>query len=173
VTTGWPETVERVAEFLRSSGAEARLEEFDEGTPTAEDAARAAGCTADQIVKTVVLVADGNAVVALVPGDRRADTKKIAHAVGAGKARIASAEEVEQSTGFAPGAVAPFPLPQVQRVVAERTLLTHDVVWVGAGSSRHMAAVSPRELLRLARAEPMDVVQETAYDSPPPDPGGS
>ena len=111
-------------------------------------------------------------VVALVPGDRRADQSKVARAVGAGKARIASADEVEASTGFTPGAVSPFPLPQVQRVLAERTLLAHDVVWVGAGSSRHMAAVAPRELLRLARAEPMDVVQETAYDSPPPNPGG-
>lgn len=171
MTTSWPEPVERVADFLRQSGAEARIEEFEEGTPTAADAARAAGCGVDQIVKTVVLVAEGTAVVALVPGDRRADTKKIAAAVGARKARIASADEVERSTGFTPGGVAPFPLPQVRRIVAERTLLTHDLVWVGAGSERHMAAVQPRELLRLARAEPEDVVQESAPDRPL-DPGG-
>ena len=171
--TAWPETVERVADVLRRAGAEARLEEFEDGTPTAADAARAAGCRPEQIVKSVVLVADGRPIVALVPGDRRADTAKIARAAGARKARIASAEEVVEATGFVPGAVAPFPLPRVERVLAERTLLAHPVVWIGAGSPRHLAAIAPRELLRLARAEAVDVVQESAYDSSSPDPGGS
>src|SRR5262249_22140754 len=45
----WPEPVERVARFLREAGAEARVEEFPAGTPTAEDAARAVGCELAQI----------------------------------------------------------------------------------------------------------------------------
>jgi prolyl-tRNA editing enzyme YbaK/EbsC (Cys-tRNA(Pro) deacylase) len=172
VSTAWPESVERVAEVLRRAGVEARLEEFPDGTPTVVDAARAAGCEAAQIVKTLVLVADGRPVVALVPGDRRGDTDKIAAAVGAGSARVAKRDELEAATGFEPGAVAPFPLPGIERVVADRTLLAHPVVWIGAGSPRHVAAVAPRELFRLARAESVDVVEESAYDSSP-EPGGS
>ena len=38
----WPEPVERVAAFLRQGGVEGRIEEFQAGTTTAEDAARAA-----------------------------------------------------------------------------------------------------------------------------------
>ena len=163
----WPEPVERVAAFLREAGAEARLEEFGSGTPTAQAAARAAGCTPDRIVKSIVLVCDGEAVIALVPGDRRADTSKIAHAVGAVSARIARADEVERATGFAPGGVAPFPLPRVERVFIDQTLLAHDLVWVGAGSDSHMAAVRPVELVRLTRARPLDAVQEPPYHSAP------
>ena len=37
------------------------------------------------------------------------------------------------------------------------------VLWVGAGSERHMAALSPTELLRLSRARPMDVVEQAPY----------
>ena len=40
----WPEPVERVSSFLRDSGAEARIQEFADGTPTAADAAAAVGC---------------------------------------------------------------------------------------------------------------------------------
>ena len=54
----WPEPVERVSSFLRESGAEARIQEFPEGTPTAQDAAAAVGCDLDQIVKSLVLVCD-------------------------------------------------------------------------------------------------------------------
>lgn len=161
----WPEPVERVAAYLREAGADARLEEFEASAATAEEAARAAGCTLEQIVKSIVVLCDGRPVVALVPGDRRADLGKIALAAGAVEARIARAGEVEQATGFAPGAVAPFPLPGVDRVLIDQSLLSHPVVWVGAGSPTHMAAVGPGDLVRLARAQPMDAVEDSTYHS--------
>jgi prolyl-tRNA editing enzyme YbaK/EbsC (Cys-tRNA(Pro) deacylase) len=158
--SSWPEPVERVAEFLRRNAAEARIEEFPEGTPTAVDAAKAAGCKLSQIVKSLVFSCDGRAfVVVMVPGDRRADSTKVAEAAGCGVVRIATAEEVEQATGFAAGAVAPFPLPQVARVFVDRGLLTHKRVWIGAGSPNHMATLAPPDLVRLARAQPMDAVE--------------
>jgi prolyl-tRNA editing enzyme YbaK/EbsC (Cys-tRNA(Pro) deacylase) len=168
VQTSWPEPVERVAAFLRKAGAEARLEEFESETPTARAAAEAAGCSLDQIVKSILVVADGRPVLAMIPGDRRADLDKIARAAGATAARIARGDEVEPATGFAPGAVAPFPLPTtVERVFVDHTLLTHELVWIGAGSPLHLVSIRPPELLRLSRAESIDAVQEAAYHSAP------
>jgi Cys-tRNA(Pro) deacylase len=155
----WPEAVERVSGFLRQSGVEARIEEFPAGTPTAADAARAVGSKLGQIVKSLVFDCDGRWVVVLVPGDRRADLDKIAEAVGAKKARIAKPDEVERATGFVAGAVAPFPLPNVDRVYVDRGLLAHKRVWIGAGSPRHMAVIAPGDMIRLARAQPMDAVE--------------
>jgi Cys-tRNA(Pro) deacylase len=157
----WPERVERVASWLRETGAEARLEQFATETPTAAAAADAVGCTLGQIVKSLVLVCDGAHVVVLVPGDRKADTGKIARLVDARKARVAKAEEVVAATGFEPGAVAPFPLERVSAVLVERTLLRHRTVWVGGGSDRHMVALPPTELVRLTRGRVEDVVLES------------
>lgn len=157
--TEWPEPVARVASFLRDAGAEARLEEFAVGTPTARDAAEAVGCDLGQIVKSLVLECDGRPVLVLVPGDRRADPAKVARAIGCASASVARPEAVEAATGFPPGAVAPFPVPNVDRVLVERTLLSHDMVWIGAGSVRHMAGLAPSELVRVARAVPIDAVQ--------------
>ncbi len=164
----WPEPVERVSSYLRESGAEARIHEFPEGTPTAVDAARAVGCGVEQIVKSLVLVCDERLVVALVPGDRRGDTGKIGAAVGASSVRVAKAGEVEEATGFAPGAVAPFPLPKVHDVLIERELFRHHLVWAGAGSPRHVVGMAPGELARVAQARPMDVVTDETYDSTRP-----
>ena len=122
-TRTWPEPVQRVTAYLREAGAEVRVEEFAEGTPTA-------------------------------------DAAKIAQAAGSPFARIAGTEEVNDATGFEPGAVAPFPLPRVATVFIERTLLAQPVLWIGAGSSNHMASLTPTELLRLSRARPMDAVDE-------------
>lgn len=153
----WPEPVERVSTVLREAGAEARVEEFASGTPTAEDAANAVGCDLSQIVKSVVFDCDGRAVLVMVPGDRRADREKVAAAVGAGKARVAGAERVEQATGYPPGGVAPFALRAVDRVLIDTRLLASSTLWVGAGSERHMAGLPPTELVRVARAEQFDV----------------
>jgi prolyl-tRNA editing enzyme YbaK/EbsC (Cys-tRNA(Pro) deacylase) len=168
VVGAWPEPVERVSSFLRESGAEARIQEFPEGTPTAQAAAEAAGCELAQIVKSLVFMCDEKAVVALVPGDRRCDPYKVAAAVDASAARVAKLPEVEAVTGFGPGGVAPFPLPNVRAVLMERSFFQHGIVWAGAGSPHHMVGMSPTELGRLARAQPMDVVAAETYDSSKP-----
>ena len=156
--TDWPPEVERVSSFLRESGAEARIEEFAVETATAAAAAQAVGCDVSEIVKSLILLCDERPVLALVPGDRRGDTGKIARAAGATQARVAHAREVPALTGFAPGAVAPFPLEHVERALIERVLLAHDEVWVGAGSTRHMAVLPTRELVRLTKAAPADLI---------------
>jgi Cys-tRNA(Pro) deacylase len=154
----WPEPVQRVGVALCQARIESHIEEFAEGTPTAEAAAEAIGCELAQIVKSLVFVCDDRYVVALVPGDRRADVAKVAALAGAARARVADVGQVEEATGFVPGAVAPFPLPRVERVLADRSLLTHATVWIGAGSPRHMASLSPTDLIRVARARTVDLV---------------
>jgi prolyl-tRNA editing enzyme YbaK/EbsC (Cys-tRNA(Pro) deacylase) len=165
VVGAWPEPVERVSSFLRESGVEARIHEFPDGTASAQDAADAVGCELGQIVKSLVFVCDEQPVVALVPGDRRGDPDKVARAVDASAARVARAQEVEDATGFAPGAVAPFPLPKIATVLMDRALYHHDIVWAGAGSHEHVMGISPADLGRLARVRPMDVAAEQIYDS--------
>jgi prolyl-tRNA editing enzyme YbaK/EbsC (Cys-tRNA(Pro) deacylase) len=156
----WPEPVQRVSTALREAGAEARVEEFPTGTPTAEDAARAVGCELGQIVKSLLFDCDGRAVLVLVPGDRRADSAKVAALTGARRARVAGPAQVEEATGYAPGAVAPFPLRSVDGVLIERSLLGEGLLWVGAGSTRHMAGLPPTELVRVSRAQPVDVAAD-------------
>ncbi|TML64403.1 MAG: YbaK/EbsC family protein [Actinobacteria bacterium] len=162
----WPEPVERVASFLRDSGAEARIEEFAVATPTAVDAARAAGCELAQIAKAVVFDCGDRFVVALTPGDRRADAGKVASAAEAARAKVARPAQVVEATGFEPGAVAPFPLPGVAATFIDQMLLTQDKVWVGAGSPSHLAALAPAELVRLTHARAGDLVERL------PEPGG-
>jgi prolyl-tRNA editing enzyme YbaK/EbsC (Cys-tRNA(Pro) deacylase) len=50
-------------------------------------------------------------------------------------------------------------LPHVHAVFIDRSLLQHRLVWIGAGSPRHMAALPPPELVRLAQAKPVDAVE--------------
>jgi Cys-tRNA(Pro) deacylase len=156
----WPDPVIRVSRALREAGAEARLEEFQTATPTAEDAARAIGCELRQIVKSLLFECDGRPVLVLVPGDRRADARKVATLTGTERARVAGPAQVEEATGYAPGAVAPFALRRVERVLIDKSLLGEGLLWIGAGSTRHMAGLPATELVRVSRAKPVDVAED-------------
>jgi prolyl-tRNA editing enzyme YbaK/EbsC (Cys-tRNA(Pro) deacylase) len=156
----WPEPVKRVTAYLSQAGAEVRVEEFPAGTKTAQDAADAVGCKLGEIVKSLLFECDGRPVLALIPGDKRADTAKVAAAAGATSAKTASAERVRELTGVDPGAVSPVPPPDVARVLVDIRLLLPDAVWIGAGSPKHVACLTPAELVRLSGAEQLDLVAD-------------
>jgi Cys-tRNA(Pro) deacylase len=153
----WPEPVERVASVLRGAGVDSRIEEFPAGTKTARDAAEAIGCELSQIVKTLVVVADGAFLLVLIPGDERLDERAVAAAVPARDVRIATAPEVVQATGFDPGGVAPFPQGASAGALIERSLFRHQIVWIGAGTAQHVAGLAPGELARLANARTVEL----------------
>jgi Cys-tRNA(Pro) deacylase len=153
----WPEPVERVSGVLRAAAVDARVEQFDEGTPTARDAAKAIACELSQIVKTLVFVADDAFVLALVPGDRRADEGAVARATGASSVRVAKADEVVRATGFEPGGVAPFPQREVSQTLIDSSFFAHTIIWIGAGTPHHLASLPPTDLARLAGARTFDL----------------
>jgi prolyl-tRNA editing enzyme YbaK/EbsC (Cys-tRNA(Pro) deacylase) len=160
MSSRWPEAVERVVCVLREAKVEARVEEFREGAHTADAAAQATGAPLAQIVKSLVFSCDGRAIVVMVPGDRRADAIKVGRAAGCERVKSAGPDAVAEATGFPAGGVAPFPLPRIETVLIDRSLLLHEVVWIGAGSDRHMAAVAPSDLVRLSRARAVDAVAD-------------
>jgi len=148
----WPEPVARVAEVLRHAGIDARVEEFPEGTPTAGAAAKAVGASRAQIVKSLVFVCDGLVgVIALA----------YPHRTFVEVAAIFSFFLVIKGTfdivvAFMSRSVSSLwwlgLIAGVAQVLLAGELLVHDRVWIGAGSERHMAGISPLDLLRLTNA---------------------
>jgi prolyl-tRNA editing enzyme YbaK/EbsC (Cys-tRNA(Pro) deacylase) len=43
------------------------------------------------------------------------------------------------------------------KVLLERELLRHPLVWAGAGSTNHMVGLSPLDIARVTRAEVTDL----------------
>jgi prolyl-tRNA editing enzyme YbaK/EbsC (Cys-tRNA(Pro) deacylase) len=44
-------------------------------------------------------------------------------------------------------------------VLIDRSLLAHELVWIGAGSDRHMAGIAPADLVRLTNAQSHDLAE--------------
>jgi prolyl-tRNA editing enzyme YbaK/EbsC (Cys-tRNA(Pro) deacylase) len=139
--------VARVIRAAGDAGLPISVQRFPEGTRTADDAARAVGCEVGQIVKSLVFVADEDAVVALVSGADRLDPERLRLALGATSVRRANGDEVRNATGYAIGGVPPLGHARALRVLMDRHLLDHDLVWAAAGLPDAVFATQPAALL--------------------------
>ena len=151
--------VARVTDAARAAGVDISVERFPEGTRTAADAALAVGCDVGQIVKSLVFVADGRPVVALVSGAHRVDLGRLADSLGAAEARRADGDEARAATGFAIGGVPPFGHSGEVTVLVDRALLAHERVWAAAGLPDAVFAIAPDELVRASGGTVADIAE--------------
>jgi Cys-tRNA(Pro) deacylase len=149
--------VARVVAAAAEKGLELNVRRFPEGTRSAADAARAVGCQVGQIVKSLVFVADGSPVVALVSGAHQLDTARLAAELAASDVRRATGDEAREATGYAIGGVPPLGHATAVPVLIDRHLLEHDVVWAAAGLPDAVFAVDPRALAAAAAAREADL----------------
>ena len=147
-----PEASRRLLEAVPGLDTEIRF--FPDGTKTAADAAKAIGCPVSAIVKSLVFVVitgeKEESVVALVPGDLRLDTDKLANVTGADHSRKASLDEVRQATGYAAGGTPPFGHVNTLRVFADESLTRNDPVWAAGGTPTTVFPISVADLDLLA-----------------------
>ena len=165
MTDDLPRAAAAVVTAGRSHGLELDVREFPEGTRTAADAARAVGCHVDQIVKSLVFVADTDPVLVLTSGGHRVDVVKVGKERSAAIVRKADAEEVRAATGYAIGGTPPFGHARELAVLIDRDLTGFEVVWAAAGTPRHVFPIAPADLLRATGGQVADVV--LVEDVPP------
>ena len=153
----YPETeMSRFEAWLADSGVGIAVKQFPAGTRTAVDAANAIGCEVGQIVKSLVFVAAGRPVVALVSGANRLDESLLASVAGAPVAK-ADAGTARTATGYSIGGVPPFGHATDVPVFMDRDLLGHSVVWAAAGRPDSVFEIAPQRLLELSHAEVADL----------------
>lgn len=161
MTTAHP----RFAAALEESGLGevlVRVRSFPEATRTAAEAAAAIGCELSRICKSLVFAADGVPVLVLMDGASRVDVERVRWELGVRKVTRADAGVVRDTTGYAIGGVPPFGHRTRTRVLADRSLLAHDVVWAAAGTPYSVFPIEPEALVAHAGATLVDVRERTA-----------
>lgn len=152
----------RAAEFEQRAreeyGFDVDVQEFPEGTKTAQDAANAIGCDVAQIASSIVFVAD-TTVVVVTSGANRVDTRKLATLRGVHEARMAEPDEVREATGYAIGGVPPFCHDESLPVYMDETLTDYETVWAAAGTPEAVFPIEPADLVEYADAEVVDVAE--------------
>jgi len=155
----------RFAEALRELGLDelnGQIRRFPDATRTAAEAAAAIGCELSQICKSLIFAADGLPVLVLMDGASRVDVELVRRELGVERVSRAKADVVRETTGYAIGGVPPFGHRTRTRVLADRSLLEHDLVWAAAGNPHAVFPMEPKELVAHAGATVVDVRERTS-----------
>ena len=146
----------RFESWLATTDFRVTVKEFPQGTRTAVEAAAAVGCGVGQIVKSLVFVAGGKPVVALVSGANRLDEKRLAAVAGVPVVK-ADAQTARSATGYAIGGVPPFGHAGDLPVFMDRDLLGYSFVWAAAGRPDAVFEIEPQRLRELSNAVVVDL----------------
>ncbi len=154
-----PDATNRFLDAVSAIGFAIVPQVFSAGTRTSADAARAVGCELSAIAKSLVFMADDEAVLVLMPGDKRVDTVKLAVWCGVASTRRATLDEARQHTGYAAGGTPAFGLATDLRAFADVGLRRHTDVWSAAGAPTTLYRIAVSDLISASGANWADLAE--------------
>lgn len=137
--------------FLRQKGVWFRIVQKSSTVHTA-DASKVTGISLGRITKSLVFMADGQPILAVVPGDRKVDSRKLGKVVGAQKVELVPFEEAEKFSGYPPGGTSPVYHVNIDRVVFDSLLMHFETIYGGGGARDRLLEMKVRDVLSLSNA---------------------
>lgn len=150
---------ERVQIALEAAGLGVSVVRLQESARTAQLAADALDTALGSIVKSLLFLADGEPVLVLVAGDRRADPVKLKKLLDARRVMIADAERVRSETGFSIGGVPPVGHQRSLPTWIDASLGRFETVYAAAGHPQAVFPIAFEELVRITDGHVADVTE--------------
>ena len=152
--------LERVKAALAELGSDCQVVELPDSTRTADDAAKAIGCTVAQIAKSIIFRASttDRTVLVIASGVNRVSEARIAELLGEPIER-ATPDFVRERTGFAIGGVAPVGHATPPVTFLDADLARFAEVWAAAGTPHAVFKTTAAELEGATRASVIQVTQ--------------
>ena len=131
--------------YLETKGLADRIKVFSESSATVELAAKALGCQAKQIAKTMTFFVAGEPIMIVCAGNVKVDNPKY-KAYFHEKAKMIPFAEVEACSGHAVGGVCPFGIKPGVKVYLDVSLKENKIVYPAAGDEHSAVELSIKEL---------------------------
>ena len=149
-------SVETVRAYLAENRLDYKIREFDASTETVELAAQALGVGPALIAKTLAFKVKDRGILIVTKGDARIDNRKFKQQFQV-KAKMMFSDEVFETTGHPVGGVCPFGLKHKMDIFLDESLKQFEKVYPAAGSKNSCIEITPDELLKITKAEWVDV----------------
>jgi prolyl-tRNA editing enzyme YbaK/EbsC (Cys-tRNA(Pro) deacylase) len=141
--------------YLKQHEIDSEIILLEVHTPTVEAAAEAVSVSPDQIVKTLLFLVDGEAVLVIANGTGRIDRRLLGKHFGVSrkKTKFADPDTVIELTGYPVGAVPPIghktPIP----ALIDPDILEQEFVYGGGGADSALCRFKPEDILAHNQAE--------------------
>ena len=149
---GTSSLLDRIRGILEENGIPFEVFEH-EAVYTNPTMAEALGVKAGDTIKNICMVTkEGEAILVLVPGDARIDTKKICAAAGTSRVSFADEDTVLEKVGCPIGCVPPFGHASEIRAFMDRALLKKRALYFNPGVHTKSFKITSHHLRKLCGA---------------------
>jgi Cys-tRNA(Pro)/Cys-tRNA(Cys) deacylase len=116
-------------------------------------AAEALGAPPSEVLKTLMVKADGKPACVVLASDREVSMKKLAAALGAKSAEMMKPADAERITGYRVGGVSPFGQKKPAPTVIDADAAALPEAFMNGGQRGLQVRLAPRELVRVLGAK--------------------
>jgi len=135
--------------FLIEKNVDFEIVRFEESVVSSEAALNLVNGI---VVKSILLICDGNPILCILMGKDKVDFDKIKKEISCNEVRLARAKEVKEITGYDIGAVPPIAHKQKIRTIVDfkvSNLEDEEIVYCGGGSHYHLLKIRKKDLLKI------------------------
>ena len=144
--------IEKVKAYFKQFDMEDKVLEFETSSATVELAANALHCEPARIAKTLTFRHEESCIIVVMAGDAKIDNKKFKQKFGM-KARMLSAEEVDDLVGHSIGGVCPFAINPDIPVYLDISMQRFETVFPACGSSNSAIELTCDELAKYSNSQ--------------------
>lgn len=146
-----------VCNHLQPTGVKFELVTLSGPVKNAASLAEVLGLKPHEVVKTLLFMADGEPVMAMVPGDKKADNSKLKKHLGAEKVVFATESEARETTEYMIVALPPVGLKDRIKTVVDKRIKTGATVYAAGGSPNVVLKIRAVDLKKVTGATVADI----------------
>jgi len=144
-------TFEQITHYLSEKSVPFRTVHH-EATLTSEASAKARGEDLSVGGKAIVMKVDAEFKLFVLSAALKIDSQKIRSYFNAKKTRFATAEELQQLTGLAPGSIPPFGKPILNLgLYVDASIVRNEIIAFNAGSLTDSIIISTKDYLKITQ----------------------
>ncbi len=144
----------RAIAYLKNRDIPFEVIKYDHREKGAEFAANAIAFPLEQTVKTLVVEIDHKKhCLALVPGNRQLNLKKLARIFSVKRATMADVAAAERLTGYLVGGISPFGTKRRFPIIIDTPVLEYPDIIINAGQRGMMLKMTPQDIAKAIDCE--------------------
>ena len=143
---------EKLKSFIKENGIDAKHMSFEQSCHSVEDACSAVNGQIDDFIKSICMISRKNKfIVAIVMGQDRASTKRVAAVLGIERPTVATPEIMLEKTGYPFGGTPPFGYDAI--FLIDSKVMEKELVYAGGGSNKSLILVSPSQIQKANKGK--------------------
>lgn len=146
-----------VHNYLQTEGIQHEIFALESSAKTAKHMAAILGLKPGEIAKVLIFVADGEPIMVIIPGDKKADRGKIKKTLGKDKIKFADVRIVLDITDYCIGATPPVAHKKEIPCLVDSHIMKRAIIYTGGGEASMVLKMRSDDLKKVTKGKVAEI----------------